>query len=274
MHAREAERRLGSRFGWIVDGMDNEMATAFGGAPNSEWIIGEDNVILRRRDWSSPSSLRRDLEELVGAVETPTRAEDLDMPSASPPKAAAEGVVPRVSKPGRMIPMVVEPMPEPGGQPYYAKLRVEGDRGAVGTGSGQVYLRFMMDPLYNVHWNNLTDPIEVRIESPEGVEVSPRTWTGPRVEEAEGDIDPREFLVQIKGAEPGDEMTVRARYFACNTEEGWCVPVEHAYRVRIGRDRFGGSVFPKSMQQMFNRMMEQRRSGVGSSSDPDGGRSE
>lgn len=263
MHAREAERTIGSRYTWLVDGMDNAVKEAFGGAPNSEWVVDENNVIVARRGWSNPEKLRGDLERLVGPVEEPTRVEDLDMPRHDPPEPAASGVVPRVDKPGRMIPVVVEPMAEEDGEPYYAKLRVEVDRDVVRRGEGKMYVRFMMDPLYNVHWNNLTEPIRVRIEGPEGVSITPSEWRGPEVEAVEGDVDPRAFLGEASGLERGDEIVVRARYFACNSDEGWCVPVEHAYRVRVEPNRHGGFVIPKPMERMFEQRMKQRRRGGG-----------
>ena len=110
MHVEEAKRTLGSRFTWIVDNMDNEFKHAMGNAPNSEWIIDEDNIIVARRGWSRPADLRADLEEFVGTVENPTRVQDLDMPTVDPPKAAASGVVPRVTKPGRMTALVTKPL--------------------------------------------------------------------------------------------------------------------------------------------------------------------
>jgi hypothetical protein len=252
MHVHEAQRTLGSRFVWIVDNMDNAFKSAMGNAPNSEWVIDENNIIVRRRDWSSAKALRKDLEELVGPVDHVTRVEDLDMPTAPPPMAAARGVVERIERQGRMSPLSIKPIAGEDGEPFYAKLRAEADRDLLSGGDGQLYLRFMLDPLYKVHWNNLVDPIQVKIETPDGVLVSKNVLVGPKVEE-EADIDPREFLIDVAGIEEGSVLKVSAFYYACHETAGWCKPVSQSYEVTFDRNRNGGSVIPSRMQRMMDR---------------------
>jgi hypothetical protein len=245
MHVAEAKRTLGSRFTWICDTMDNDLKTAMGRAPNSEWIIDENNVIVARRDWSNPSALRKDLEQLVGPVDRPTRVSDLDMPTQPPPEAAPSGVGPRLKREARMAAIIVAPVTtdDPDAPPFYAKLRAEGSRELLQSGGGKLYLRFMMDPLYKVHWNNLSPPIKVQVIAPSGVRVSSTVLEGPEVE-AEADIDPREFLVDLSGGKPGDVIRLDAFYYACHETEGWCRPVEQSYTVTLTRDRDAGTVFP------------------------------
>jgi len=261
MHVQEARRTLGSEFAWLCDTMENDLKHAMGSAPNSEWVIDENNVIVRRRDWSSPAALRSDLEQLVGPVDDPTTVDELDMPAAPPPQAAPTGVVERLRKPGRMAALVVRPAGE-SADPYYAKLRAEADRGLLTDGDGSLYLGFMLDPLYRVHWNNLTPPIAVRIETPEGVTVSETTLRGPEVE-AETDIDPREFLVDITGLEAGQSLFVSAHYFACSDEEGWCRGLTQRYEVALERDRDGGTVIPDAMARNAPPAMSRRKLGDG-----------
>ncbi len=256
MHVAEAKRTLGTRFHWLVDTEDNVLKTAMGNAPNSEWIIDENNVIVGRRDWSSPTALRADLEQLVGAVEHPTMVDDLDMPSAPPLKAAASGVVPRLKRAGRMSPVKVEPVFTNDNEPFYAKLRAEAGRELLTHGEGQLYLRFMLDPLYGVHWNNLVKSIEVKIEASAGVTVTPEVLSAPEVE-VDADIDPREFLVDIAGAKTGDALTIKAHYFACHDEEGWCKPLSQEYTVVLERDRNGGFVIPDEMAKMMSKRMDE-----------------
>ena len=241
MHVEEAKRTLGSRFTWIVDNMDNEFKHAMGNAPNSEWVIDENNIIVARRGWSNAADLRADLEELVGTVETPTRVQDLDMPTAQPPKAAASGIVPRVTKPGRMTALVTRPVKGEDDEPFYAKLRAEAEQGLITNGQGTLYLRFMLDPLYNVHWNNLVDPIQVKVTGPDGMDITPSVLRGPDVEE-EADIDPREFLVDVSGAEPGSVIHIETFYFACHETDGWCKPVTQSYEIKLERNPDGGRV--------------------------------
>ena len=259
MHVAEAKRTLGSRFTWICDTMDEDLKNAFGRAPNSEWLIDPEGVVVARRDWSSPEAMRGDLAKIFGAADPPTRVEDLDMPVQPPPKAAASGVVPRIEKPRGMRALRVEPTQSDGQEPFYAKLRVEGDRDVIESGKGQLYLRFGLDPLYNVHWNNLTTaPISVKVEAPEGVTLSETVLTGPELE-VESDIDPREFLLDLSGAKAGSTMTVSTHYFVCNDDEGWCKPIEQSYVVKLERDPDGGSVISPRMRDRMEQMMEGRR---------------
>lgn len=255
-HIEEAKRVLGTRFTWLCDTMDNEFKHAMGSRPNSEFVVDPDGVIVRSRDWSNPEQLREDLEELVGPVEDPTTVEELEFAYEAPPMAAAKGVVPRVEKPEqRMAPLAVVPDWSKNEEPWYAKLRAEAGKSLLEEGSGNLYLGFRLDPLYGVHWNNLdADSIRVKIETPEGVTVSDSTLQAPKVE-APADIDPREFLVTVDGAEEGDELVVHASYFACSDAEGWCKPIEQRYRVRLERNRDGGWVFPDRMNKMFNQRL-------------------
>ena len=245
MHVQEAERRLGSRIPWLFDGMSNDLKNALGGTQNSELVIDPQGRVARRRAWSDPDELRRDLEELVGPVEKPTRVADLDLKTESPPERVATGVVPRVEVPGPMRALKIEPLTETGEVPYYAKLRAEADGDLLSKGKGQLYLGFHLDPLYHVHWNNLTKPLEFELVAPRGIRVSPKKGSAPKVEEP-ADADPREFLVKVKGAGNGTApLELTARYFACDDANTFCVPVEQRYRVHLEADPDGGRVMAR-----------------------------
>ena len=254
MQIAEAKRTLGTKFTWLSDNMNNEFKGALGGAPNSEWIIDPKGVIVGRRDWSNAADLRKDLERIIGPVDHVTTIAELDMPTHEPYKAAASGVVPNIHKPRGMRPLSVAHVKTNDGDPFYAKLRAEAPSDVVKKGEGTMYLRFMMDPLYHVHWNNLVDPIHVEILAPEGVTVTPNVLDGPKVDTAEGDIDPREFLVKVAGAKEGDTFTLKARYYACTAD--WCLPVEQEYAVTLDMDHNGGFVIRMSD-------MRRRRGGGG-----------
>lgn len=238
---KEAERRLGSKIPWIADSMDNAIKHALGDAPNSEFIVDSKGRIIRARAWSDPDELRSDLEELVGPVKEPTRIADLDMKTIPPPKPAARGVVTRIERPRSMQAIVVEPDVKASSQPFYAKLRAEVDDDLLRSGTGKLYLGFHLDPLYEVHWNNLAKPIRVEIEPPAGAKVDAETLTGPKVEE-EADVDPREFLVEIESNKRSLELPfkLKVHYFACNDAQGWCKPVSQSYAIRFERDSDAG----------------------------------
>ena len=241
MHVKEAQRTLGSEITWISDTMSNDLKHALGDSPNSEFVVDPTGKIVRMRAWSRPDELRRDLEQLVGPVEDPTRVSDLNLKIEAPPKVAASGVVPRVRVPGRMMPVKIEP--QSSSQPFYMKLRAEVDQRLLRDGEGVLYLGFHPDPLYHVHWNNLVDPVKFEITAPDGITVSPATGEGPKVKEA-SDIDPREFLVDIKRSGDSQEpLQLAVRYFACNDEEGWCVAISQEYAITLEPDPDGGRRF-------------------------------
>lgn len=241
MHVKEARRTLGSTIPWICDGMDNAVKEAFGNRPNSEFIIGPDGTILVARDWSSPDTLRADLERLVGPVEKPTSIDQLGLKTAAAPNEAPTGLVKGVERPGDGRALVTTPIAGEDGEPFYVKLRAEAGRDLLEGGRGQLYLGFHLDPLYHVHWNNLVEPIRVTIAGPDGVTLAQTTLTGPKVD-APADADPREFLVDVGDATQSTRLRITVSYFACNDDAGWCKPVSQAYDVTIKADPHGGRV--------------------------------
>ena len=244
MHVQEAKRTLGTRIPWIVDQMDNRIRHALGSRSNPEFLVDPSGEVVYKMGWSNPQRLRRQLEERVGPVENPTRLEDLNLPTAPPPMSAASGVVPRLDRPVTghhyMLPVRRTPEWSDEGRPYYAKLRAEADRTLLKEGRGRLYIGFFMDPLYGVHWNNLSAPIRVSIQAAEGMTVTPSQLVGPKVE-AESDIDPREFMVDIETTRMDQPLRLTANYFACNDQEGWCIPMTQRYQIYLERDQDGGN---------------------------------
>jgi hypothetical protein len=169
-HARQAEKQLGASIPWLVDAMDNRLKRALGDRPNSEFILDPKGKIVRKRAWSHPGLVRKDLEELVGKVDKITREEDIKLKLELPIKSAApRGVVPRVTR-SRMQAIGMEPQITPKGQPFYAKLRAEADNDLFSEGEGKLYLGFHLDPIHHAHWNNLTQPLQFKLEVPRGRE--------------------------------------------------------------------------------------------------------
>jgi hypothetical protein len=237
MHVREAGRSLGSEITWLADTMASDLKHALGDHPNPEFVVDPDGVIIAARQWSDPDALREDLENAVGAVDNPTRVEDLDMPATPPTEIAPSGVVPRLQRPDRMRAVVVAPAPSD--DVHYAKLRAEATSSLLEDGSGDLYLGFFVDPIHRVHWNNLVAPIEFGISAPEGVTVTPNHGVGPEVEAA-SDVDPREFLVSVTGADADTALDITVRYFGCSDEQGWCRAITQNYSVRLSADLDAG----------------------------------
>jgi hypothetical protein len=239
MHVKEAERTLGSEIPWICDTMENDLKHGLGDAPNSEFIIDPQGKIAVRRSWSKPSELRSDLERLVGSVEHPTTVADLNMKTAAPPKAAKTGIVERVKMPEQMQALKITPVMV-SLEPFYVKLRAEATREVTRTGSGKLYLGFHLDPLYNVHWNNLTAPLTFKIKTSSGTKITPASGEAPKVK-VDSDGDPREFLLDVNTERGAKSFEVTVKYFACNDEEGWCKPVTQQYTVHLEVDSDGGN---------------------------------
>jgi hypothetical protein len=241
MHVREAEKVIGSRFTWICDDMTNDLMDAMGKAPNSEFLINPKGRVVSRRVWSDPVQMRKDLEEVIGPVKNPTKISDLDMPEITPAGKVARGIAPRVEMPGPMRPLIIEPL-DAGRYPYYVKLRAEASDDFVGgdADSGKLYLGFHLDPLYHVHWNNDAKPLEYALTVSKGTSVTPLNGKAVDLEEP-ADADPREFLLDIETGEDRGPIDVQVRYFACDDDNTFCLPVKQSYRVKLERDVNGGS---------------------------------
>jgi hypothetical protein len=219
--------------------MHNDVKHALGNAPNSEFVIGPDLKVLSNRLWSNPAELREDLEKFVGKVDKPTRIADLKLKRLPPPKAAATGVVKRISVPRELRAVKISPVVKEGGQPFYAKLRAEADPGLLRDGRGKLYLGFHLDPIYEVHWNNLARPIKVTLHTAQGMTLSKSTLEGPKVKEA-ADVDPREFLVAVETKDRTSPLKLSVLYYACNDAGGWCKLVRQEYTVHLEADPDGG----------------------------------
>ena len=238
-HARQAEKQLGATIPWVVDAMDNRLKHALGNRPNSEFILDREGVIVRKRAWSHPAQVRKDLEELVGPVERITREEDVQLKLESPLKApAARGVVPRLKRP-KTVALVMEPKIEERGLPFFAKLRAEATDELISDGSGKLYLGFHLDPFHNAHWNNLTRPLSFKLYLPEGAKLEQTQGTAPKVD-AVSDTDPREFLLNVEAWPKGEPLRLTVTYSACVGEET-CHSVKQEYVLHRNRDPDGGA---------------------------------
>lgn len=237
-HARQAEKQLGASVPWLVDAMDNRLKRALGDRPNSEYVIDPQGVIVRKRPWSNPTQLRKDLIELVGPVERETKEADVRLNVVPPPKSpAARGVLARIPR-DELFAIRLQPKIEAGGQPFFAKLRAEGDPSLIANGTGKLYLGFHLDPLHGAHWNNLTKPLQFTLDVPEGVRIERTTGESPKVDAA-SDADPREFLLQVDEWPVDAPVRLTVTYFACVGEEA-CHAVKQQYVLQRKRDEDGG----------------------------------
>lgn len=236
--AQQAGKQFGTQIPWIVDAMDNRFKRAMGDRPNSQFLVGPDGTIVRKRAWANAVEVRKDLEELVGPVDHITREEDLHLTLGLPPKSAApRGVLPPVPRAG-LQPILAEPQLVPGGQPFFAKLRAEADQELILGGAGKLYLGFHLDPFHNAHWNNLTKSLSFSIEQVDGVVIDQWTGAAPSVEIA-SDADPREFMLSVDKWPTDQPLKLSVTYYACVGEEA-CHAVKQDYVIHRQRDIDGG----------------------------------
>lgn len=237
-HAQAAERRLGCSIPWLVDGMDNRLNHLFGRRANSEVIIDPAGIIVRKRAWSHPAQVRKDLEQLVGPVTPVTLEEDIHLEFELPPKSPApRGQVPLVDR-SQMQVVEITPRIDPDGLPFFAKLRAEADASLLTDGAGRLYLGFHLDPFHQAHWNNLTEPLSIQLGLPREVKTESSAHSAPRVSMA-SDADPREFLLNLEGWRSDEPIHVTVTYFACIGEES-CHAVQQHYEVHRRFDPDGG----------------------------------
>ncbi|MDB4673635.1 hypothetical protein OAF27_02360 [Verrucomicrobiales bacterium] len=244
-HMAAAKKKLDTKIPWLADSMQNDLKHAFGDRNNSEFVISADGKIAIARTWSDPSVLRSDLEKLVGKSKTITTPADLDRkPQTAEASKYARGVVSRVERPPGAKALVTKLVSakETKSDHQYAKLRAEMAPDAIrANGKGTLYLGFHLDLIYNVHWNNLAEPLRWKLKAPEGVTLSVTEGVAPKIE-AEADIDPREFLVDLEfnGAVPKEPLELEVYYFACHDVDAWCRAVTQQYKITFEVDRDGG----------------------------------
>ncbi len=237
-HAQQAKEQFGTQIPWLVDAMDNRLKRALGDRPNSQFLIDPQGVIVRKRAWSNPAQVRTDLVELVGPTDQVTREEDLKLKISLPLKdKAIRGVVPRVPR-TRMAAVLIEPIIESNGLPFYAKLRAEANPSLLSTGNGKLYVGFHLDPFLGATWNNLGGALAIHFDGKDDFEVNPRQMTAPKPEVA-SDSDPREFLIDVTSWPEDESPILTVSYFACDSDET-CLVIEQKYRLHRKRDIDGG----------------------------------
>lgn len=238
LQARQAVKQFGTTIPWIVDNIDNRLKHALGDRPNSQFLIDPSGRIVRKRAWSNPQLVRRDLEELVGPSETITRQESIEL-ATSPvlQSTAPRGFVDRIGRLD-MLPIVAVANVETSKFPFFAKLRAEADRDLLSRGRGELYLGVHLDPLYGAYWNNLSDPLCLTLSGSDEVKLEQRNLVAEKVAQAT-DSDPREFRVAVESWPEDQPLQVVVTYFACVSGET-CHAVRQTYELQRRRDRDGG----------------------------------
>jgi hypothetical protein len=243
-HASLAASKLKTSIPFIVDGMDNMALKAFGGSPNSEVVVNGEGTILHAQGWSKGEDLREALKAIVGETKTVTDERSLSLPPFNRVPPSRGATVPRAKPSGPMMALRLEPSPSE--DTHYVKLRAEAGQRAASGGEAELLLGFHLDPIHDVHWNNLVDPLVFSVSGPEGVVLTPPTDAAPKVD-TPTDHDPREFILKINEWTMDKPLTVEVIYYACSDgKEAFCKKVEQTYLVYPERDRYAGMVQSRS----------------------------
>ena len=254
-HVAVAKKRINTKISWLCDSMENEVKEFFGGVPNGEFVIDPEGKIVRQRFWSDADTLRTDLEELVGKSDTLTQVADVETGfkvETFESEDIASGVVSEIELPDGLAALRV--IPDDSDMPYYAKLRVEGTQG-VTRGGGQLHFLLTLDPLYKYHWNNLAGNVRIELSRTDGMKFSSESMESAPVD-AKADVDPRRFLIDLKGASSigSSSFLATVTYFVCDDEGTICLEVEQEYRVVLEVDGNGGTRPGIFMIDMFQDM--------------------
>ena len=193
-----ANQELQTTIPWICDGLDGAVEKALGGAPNSEYVIDEKGVVLRKRFWHDPEELRSFLAARFGAVEKPTTVADLKREPIERAQSERRGLkVPEGMKLCDVSPLRKVSEKEP----LYVKLVVEAGPELLKSGAGKLWLGLFVDPIYDRQWDKKAEPVqwELTCDDPSFQAVKGKSA------QDEGELGSREFLQDVKAA--GKEAT-------------------------------------------------------------------
>ena len=242
-----AKQLLYTQVPWLVDDMGNEAATDLAQDPaNNVFLFSGDGTELYAGPIEDAKALRAALAEVAGSVDVPTEAGALPNTELPPFKPLEEKFSPRVkvSMAARFLPLETTPLDSKA--PYYVKLRAEGNQELLASGNGKMYLGFHIDPLYQVAWNNMGDPMKYAIKVPEGV-VAPSINTAQRVTAQATDAEPREFIIEARKLDLSKPLTIQVNYSVHSLASRKNIDVSQQYMVYLQPDRFGGQVIGRQL---------------------------
>jgi len=244
-HIVDAKEMLQTKIPWLADPMTNEVSSTFGLTPNSEFLFDTNGSIQYMNTWSDATDLRKALTELVGTSDKITTIESLNLPDVVKMSSPSEKVTTRIKVEETLIPIVVKP--DSDGSIYYVKLRAEVTKDLLQNGSGKLYLGFHLDPIHNVHWNNLVDPLKYEMTILNGTNIKEAIGIAPVISQA-SDGEPREFFIEVNNWKSENQIPIKITYFACDDEDKWCKIVVQNYKLVLDTDSFAGGVIGRSFR--------------------------
>lgn len=249
-------RELGGAIPWLIGGPGNAATKNWRVYhPNFELVVAPSGELLRAREWSDPDTLRDYLTKLLSSRTDESQSADSRNPvGLQEPSRSAADPRPRLSadvkssrgfdpppavKPLYMPPLKVEPeVTDPEGD-YPLKLRAEVQRPVLKGKSGQWFLRWNVDPTYEVTWPARPLPRPVVIVTIETLKIPAQRLAryelsspaGPRSGAPQGwRAHPLEHLADA----PGGQSAVRVRVTATlENADGQPMPVQQNWIVRF-----------------------------------------
>ena len=220
-----ANKELQTTIPWICDGLDGAVEKSLGGAPNSEYVIDEKGIIVRKRFWHDPEELRGFLAERFGKVEKPTTVADLKRKTTEQARTPQRGLkVPEGMKICDVSPLrkVSE------AEPLFVKLIVEAGPKLLKSGAGKLWLGLFSDPIYDRRWDTVSEPLqwELTCDDPS---FQPLKGEDPSGASERGS---REFLLEVKAAGKEANYVLKASY-ALLDEAGKSETFRESYQFQI-----------------------------------------
>lgn len=222
----EAKKKLGTSVPWIADTIDDSFRVAMKTNSNSIFVISPDSEIVYAADRMNGDGLRQALAKLVGPVENPTSARDLDLPQMPRIRSINLTNDIRVERPDGLVILSITPAKPL--DTYYVKLRAEAEPALLETGKGRLFLGFYPDPIHDAHWNNLTPGMKYVLDLPEGVSADPTSAEANRGP-GDSDTEPRQFWVNIDSDTTPGDIKLALHYYACSP--GMCKALTHEYTI-------------------------------------------
>ncbi len=238
-----AAENLATSIPWLHDAMDNQTAKAL--APkqiNDVFVFSADGTEIHAGEISDIEALRNALAEAVGQAPTTTPLDVIPTASIEPVNMMEANYAPRVTvnaKTEKFEPLQLTPMESRA--PHYVKVRVEANTEMLETGDGKLYLGFHIDPLYQVEWNNLGEPLNYQLKTRQGV-VAPSINSAQRVTATATDAEPREFLLQGRKLDLNQPLALQVNYSVHSIASKKNIEVSQQYIIYLDRDEYAGKV--------------------------------
>jgi predicted outer membrane repeat protein len=238
-----AEESLFTQVPWLYDAMDNQTAHELMKGNNANlFIFSGQGEELFSGSIEDVAALRNALATRAGKADIPTNADALPKPNlnpiALPEISLTQGVA--ISAADHFQPLEITPLDSK--SPHFVKLRAEGNKSLLESGNGKLYLRFCIDPLYQVEWNNFADPMKYELKVSGGV-VAPSIGTAQRVTEKASDTEPREFMLEARKLDISKPVNLQVTYSILSAASRSNAEVVQQYIVYLQQDRFGGEVY-------------------------------